>query len=113
MHSYSYASFISIIMANFIRNLGWRARPLPSFNAPYIVPPVFVDGLDEILSQVLQAGVIRNLARPQAMGQGEFSLVAFQIRVMRNSRLSAMPIAMDSASWAGAPIRTATSRPSS
>lgn len=40
---YSYASFISIIMANFIRNLGWRARPLPSFNAPYIVPPVFVD----------------------------------------------------------------------
>jgi ferredoxin len=40
---YSYASYISIIMANFIRNLGWRARPLPAFNAPYIVPPVFVD----------------------------------------------------------------------
>lgn len=40
---YSYASFVSIIIANFIRNLGWRARPLPSFNAPYIVPPVFVD----------------------------------------------------------------------
>ena len=35
-----------------------------------------------------------------AMDQGDFSLVAFQIRVMRNSRLSAMPIAMDSASWA-------------
>jgi ferredoxin len=40
---YSYASFISITMANFIRNLGWRARPLPAFNAPYIVGPVFVD----------------------------------------------------------------------
>ena len=40
---YSYASYISIIIANFIRNLGWRARPLPSFNAPYIVAPVFID----------------------------------------------------------------------
>lgn len=40
---YSYASYVSIIIANFIRNLGWRARPLPAFNAPYIVPPVFVD----------------------------------------------------------------------
>ena len=41
--TYSYASFISIIIANFIRNLGWPARPLPTFNAPYIVAPVFVD----------------------------------------------------------------------
>jgi reductive dehalogenase len=40
---YSYASYVSIIIANFIRNLGWRARPLPAFNAPYIVPPVFID----------------------------------------------------------------------
>lgn len=40
---YSYASYISIIMANLIRNLGWPARPLPAFNAPYIVAPVFID----------------------------------------------------------------------
>jgi len=40
---YSYASYVSIIIANFIRNLGWRARPLPAFNAPYIVAPVFID----------------------------------------------------------------------
>jgi len=40
---YSYASYISITMANLIRNLGWKARPLPAFNAPYIVGPVFVD----------------------------------------------------------------------
>ena len=40
---YSYAPYISITMANLIRNLGWKARPLPAFNAPYIVGPVFVD----------------------------------------------------------------------
>ena len=40
---YAYASFISLIMANVIRHLGWRARPVPTFNTPYIVAPVFVD----------------------------------------------------------------------
>lgn len=39
---YSYASYISIIVANFIRNLGWPARPLPTFNAPYFVAPVLL-----------------------------------------------------------------------
>ena len=41
--TYSYASFISLMMANFIRHLGWRARPLPTLNSPYLVCPTFVD----------------------------------------------------------------------
>jgi len=40
---YGYASFVSTLMANFIRRLGWPARPLPTFNAPYLIPPVFID----------------------------------------------------------------------
>lgn len=33
---YGYASFVSTIMANFIRRLGWPARPLPTFSAPIL-----------------------------------------------------------------------------
>jgi len=40
---YSYASLVSTLMANFIRHLGWRARPLPTGNAPYLVIPTFID----------------------------------------------------------------------
>ncbi len=40
---YGYASFVSTMIANFIRRLGWPARPLPTFNAPYLVCPVFID----------------------------------------------------------------------
>lgn len=40
---YAYGSFASTIMANFIRRLNWPARPLPTFNAPYLVPPTFID----------------------------------------------------------------------
>jgi len=42
-YKYAYASFISLIIANFIRHLGWPARPVPTFNTPYIVAPVFID----------------------------------------------------------------------
>ena len=41
--TYSYASFISVIIANFIRHLGWPARPVPTFATPYLVCPVFID----------------------------------------------------------------------
>ncbi len=53
---YAYASFISVIMANFIRHLGWPARPAPTFNTPYIVCPVFIDagiGEDSRSTQVV------------------------------------------------------------
>jgi hypothetical protein len=40
---YGYASFVSTIIANFIRRLGWPARQLPTFSAPYLIPPVFID----------------------------------------------------------------------
>lgn len=40
---YAYASFISLMIANFIRHLGWPARPVPTFNTPYLVPPIFID----------------------------------------------------------------------
>jgi len=40
---YTYASLISVILAQFIRSLGWPARPLPSENSPYLVVPAFVD----------------------------------------------------------------------
>jgi reductive dehalogenase len=40
---YSYAGYVSIIMANFIRHLGWSARPLTLTNAPYLVAPTFID----------------------------------------------------------------------
>jgi len=53
---YAYASFISVIMANFIRHLGWPTRPAPTFNTPYIVCPVFIDagiGEDSRCTQVV------------------------------------------------------------
>jgi len=40
---YTYASLISIIVAHYIRCLGFKARPLPSSNSPYLAVPVFVD----------------------------------------------------------------------
>lgn len=40
---YSLAALVSGTVADFIRRLGWRARPLPVHNAPYLVPPTFVD----------------------------------------------------------------------
>jgi ferredoxin len=42
-YKYAYASFISTIIANFIRRLGWSTRQLPTFDAPYLIPPVFID----------------------------------------------------------------------
>jgi reductive dehalogenase len=41
--TYSYATFISYAVADFIRRLGWRARPIPTLNTPYLVPPLFID----------------------------------------------------------------------
>jgi ferredoxin len=40
---YSLGALISGTIASFIRRLGWRARPLPAGNAPYLVVPTFVD----------------------------------------------------------------------
>jgi ferredoxin len=40
---YSYASFVSLHIANFIRHLGWPTRPVPTFSTPFLVPPVFID----------------------------------------------------------------------
>jgi len=40
---YSYASLVAVIMAQFIRNLGWRSQALPSENSPFLVVPTFVD----------------------------------------------------------------------
>ena len=40
---YSLASLISVVMAQFIRFTGWRARALPPGNTPYLVVPSFVD----------------------------------------------------------------------
>jgi reductive dehalogenase len=40
---YSYASFISYAIADFIRSLGWSARPSPTISTPYLVTPLFVD----------------------------------------------------------------------
>jgi len=40
---YAYGSLVAVIMAQFIRGLGWRTRALPSENAPYLVVPTFVD----------------------------------------------------------------------
>ncbi|MFH1350957.1 MAG: reductive dehalogenase [Pseudomonadota bacterium] len=41
--SYSYASFISFAVADFIRTLGWNARAIPTLSTPYLVTPLFVD----------------------------------------------------------------------
>ena len=40
---YSYASFVSFIIANYIQHLGWPARPLPTFNAPLLIVPAYID----------------------------------------------------------------------
>ncbi len=40
---YAYGSLISVIMAQFIRGVGWRARALPAENSPYLVVPTFID----------------------------------------------------------------------
>ena len=40
---YSYASFISFAMADYIKRLGYYARPSPTTNTLYMVPPLFVD----------------------------------------------------------------------
>lgn len=40
---YSFAAYVSLIVANYIRELGWPARSLPSGNSPYLVVPTFVD----------------------------------------------------------------------
>jgi len=39
---YSYASLVSMIMGNAIRNMGWRAKPLPPA-MPGNVVPLFID----------------------------------------------------------------------
>jgi len=39
---YAYGSLVSSIMGNLIRNLGWRATPLPNVS-PYLVVPTFID----------------------------------------------------------------------
>jgi ferredoxin len=41
--TYSYATFISYTIADYIRTLGWRARAIPTMNTPYLVSPLFVD----------------------------------------------------------------------
>jgi len=41
--SYSYATFISYAIADYIRTLGWDARAIPTLNTPYLVAPLFVD----------------------------------------------------------------------
>lgn len=40
---YTYASLVSVILAQFIRSLGWPAQALSSENSPYLVVPAFVD----------------------------------------------------------------------
>ena len=42
-YTYTYASLISVIIAHFIRSLGWPAKALSSENSPYLVVPTFVD----------------------------------------------------------------------
>jgi ferredoxin len=40
---YTYCSLVSVIIAHFIRSVGYRARALPSSNAPYFAVPAFID----------------------------------------------------------------------
>jgi len=40
---YTYASLLSVILAQFVRSLGWPAKALTSENSPYQVVPAFVD----------------------------------------------------------------------
>jgi len=41
--TYARASLLSVVMAQFIRRMGWRARALSTANAPYLVVPTFID----------------------------------------------------------------------
>jgi len=41
--TYSYASYISYVIADFIKRLGWNARPIPTASTPYLVPPLYID----------------------------------------------------------------------
>lgn len=40
---YAFASLVSVLVAHFIRGIGWRARALPPENSPYLVVPTFID----------------------------------------------------------------------
>ncbi len=40
---YSFASYVSFALADYIKRLGWHARPSPTTNTPYMVPPLFID----------------------------------------------------------------------
>lgn len=40
---YSYAAFVSFAVADYVKRLGWRARPSPVTSTPYLVPPLFID----------------------------------------------------------------------
>jgi ferredoxin len=41
--TYSYGTFISYAIADYIRTLGWDACAIPTLNTPYLVAPLFVD----------------------------------------------------------------------
>lgn len=41
--TYSYASFISYVLADFIKYMGYQAVPVPISAQPYLVPPLFID----------------------------------------------------------------------
>jgi len=40
---YSFGSFVSFAVADFIKRMGWNARPSSTTNTPYLVPPLFID----------------------------------------------------------------------
>ena len=40
---YSFGSFVSFAVADFIKRMGWSARPCSTTNTPYLVPPLFID----------------------------------------------------------------------
>ena len=42
-YKYSYASFVTYIIANYIKHLGWPVAPLSTFASPFLVVPTFVD----------------------------------------------------------------------
>jgi reductive dehalogenase len=42
-YKYSYASFASIIVANYIKHLGWPVKALSTFASPFLVVPTFID----------------------------------------------------------------------
>jgi hypothetical protein len=71
--TYAYASFISYVLSDFIKYLGYQAIPVPVSATPYLVPPLFIDcgiGEDSRCGQVVTkefgnnwrpGGVITNL----------------------------------------------------